>query len=195
MAAFLTLPSGTGMARQTSYRFDASTATDPDGDSLTYRWDFAGERSATGQNASHVFDSPGTNTVTLTVSDGDRSAMTSGTVDVVSDMSGTWTGDISAPGVTIPLLVTFAQTLGTLTGTFVAGSPSVPPVVPGTISAGTIASNTDFVCPCAVSITVFGGSTGLPPATFSGTVNGEVTSLTGGLSGGPFFGVPTTLSR
>ena len=48
-------------------------STDPDGDApLAYEWDFDGDSKtdATGQNASHTYDTPGKYTVTLTVSDG-----------------------------------------------------------------------------------------------------------------------------
>jgi len=52
--------------------FDASTSTDAETpDSLTYAWDFDndGIPDATGVTATHVFDTPGTKTVKLTVTD------------------------------------------------------------------------------------------------------------------------------
>jgi PKD repeat protein len=51
--------------------FKGSTSTDPDGDPLTYSWDFGDSTDAvTTANASHTYGSPGARTVTLTVNDG-----------------------------------------------------------------------------------------------------------------------------
>jgi len=54
--------------------FDGSKSSDPDGDTLTYSWDFDRsngiQKDATGVNVSHVYTSPGVFRVTLTVNDG-----------------------------------------------------------------------------------------------------------------------------
>ena len=54
--------------------FDGSGSSDPDGDTLTYSWDFDRsngiQRDATGPNVSHAYASTGVYRVTLTVSDG-----------------------------------------------------------------------------------------------------------------------------
>jgi len=54
--------------------FDGSGSSDPDGDALTYSWDFDRsngiQRDATGANVSHVYTVAGVYRVTLTVSDG-----------------------------------------------------------------------------------------------------------------------------
>jgi PKD repeat protein len=51
--------------------FDGDTSSDPDGDTLTYSWDFGDATTpATTANTSHTFAGPGSKSVTLTVSDG-----------------------------------------------------------------------------------------------------------------------------
>ena len=62
-----------GMAPLT-VQFDGSGSSDPDGDALSYEWDFGdGSVNRTGVTATHVFADPGTYTVTLTVDDGNGS--------------------------------------------------------------------------------------------------------------------------
>ena len=54
--------------------FDGSYSTDPDGDALTYHWDFGDGVTATGQKVSHAWQQSGRYDVTLTVSDGEATA-------------------------------------------------------------------------------------------------------------------------
>ena len=51
--------------------FDASGSDDPDGPIASYEWSFGDGGSANGVTASHTFQTPGTYTVSLTVTDGD----------------------------------------------------------------------------------------------------------------------------
>ena len=50
--------------------FNGRASSDPDGDTLTYQWDFGDGKAGSGPAPDHVYDHDGTFTVTLTVSDG-----------------------------------------------------------------------------------------------------------------------------
>jgi PKD repeat protein len=54
--------------------FDASASSDPDGTISAYAWDFGDGTIATGPSPTHVFASPGSHSVTLTVTDSDGSS-------------------------------------------------------------------------------------------------------------------------
>ncbi|MBM9458564.1 PKD domain-containing protein [Nocardioides sp. zg-536] len=56
--------------------FDASGSTDPDGDDLTYSWDFGDGAAGTGRTAQHTYASNGQRTVRLTVDDGTHTVST-----------------------------------------------------------------------------------------------------------------------
>lgn len=62
--------------------FSVNGASDPDGDGLSYAWDFGDGATGTGQQATHAYGGAGTFTATVTVSDGKKSATASGSVAV-----------------------------------------------------------------------------------------------------------------
>jgi MYXO-CTERM domain-containing protein len=67
-----------------------ASASDPDGDALTYRWDF-GDASpqASGASASHTYEAPGRYTVTLTVTDAfSTSVSETSTVEILNRGNG-----------------------------------------------------------------------------------------------------------
>jgi parallel beta-helix repeat protein len=74
--------------------FDGSDSYDPDGDLLTYKWDFGDGSSKNGRNfskTSHRYKNPGNYTVKLTVSDGSLTDMDNCIVQVVGKVDGNGT--------------------------------------------------------------------------------------------------------
>ncbi len=59
-----------GEAGTTLIQFDGSASSDPDGDALTFAWNFGDGNSATGMMPAHTYISAGSFQVSLTVSDG-----------------------------------------------------------------------------------------------------------------------------
>ncbi len=87
-------PSGPGLEDLTSFSFTASGASDPDGDPLTFTWDFGDGQASSGQSTNHVYSRAGSYNVSVTVSDGEESASATGSVTVKS-MDGRWTGRLN----------------------------------------------------------------------------------------------------
>ncbi len=83
--------------------FDGSASADPNGDVLTYRWNFGDGSAGSGVTPTHAYAAAGTYTVTLTVSDGQldsNPAATSAEIAVppanrapTADPGGPYTGD------------------------------------------------------------------------------------------------------
>ncbi len=63
---------------------DASTSSDPNGDAITYSWNFGDGTTATGANASHTYTTEGNYTITLTVTDENGLSSTTTTSVTVS---------------------------------------------------------------------------------------------------------------
>lgn len=59
----------------TAINFDGSASSDPDGDSLSYSWDFGDGATGRGVMPSHVYTSAGSYTITLIVNDGRQDSL------------------------------------------------------------------------------------------------------------------------
>ena len=95
-----------GVARLTQFQYGAS-ASDPDGDTVTYAWSLAGNPSS---NASGTiaFINGFEGSATLTVTDGKGGTVTDSRTFVVGSMDGTWVGTFDR----YPISMQLAQPLG-----------------------------------------------------------------------------------
>lgn len=169
-----------GIANLTEFSFNAS-ASDPDGDQVTYTWDVAGNPS-TGTNGRMTFSGGGNATARVTVSDA-RGATATDTRDfVVGSMTGRWVGSI--PGYT-NLNFDLTQNGAVVVGTFFEqyfGSGRVDPAQPGRIDGD---GNVEMRFKLAV----------FSDFTFKGRMDSTGRRITGGVFGSGFTGQPFTMNK
>lgn len=87
--SFTMSPVGLALMGATNVAFSA-TGSDPDGDSLTYSWNFGDGQASTGQSVQHIFNTAGTFTVTLTIQDSKGSSATSSQSVTVKSLTAEW---------------------------------------------------------------------------------------------------------
>ena len=102
-----------------SVAFNGSASSDPDGDALSYAWDFGDGAKETGATASHTYADNGTYTAKLTVTDS-HGAQTTATIQVTIANAAPVLGDISG----IPEEPIQVGTPVTLTASFTDANPA-----------------------------------------------------------------------
>jgi hypothetical protein len=177
VAALTVDAGGTALMGATAVSFNGGGSSDPDGDALTYSWNFGDGTSGTGQTTTHVYNSAGSFSVTLMVSDGKKSATANGSVTVAS-VTGTW--DLAYSGAAVNTF-TLTQSGRQITGTWNFQGPRA--TVTGSASASRHIQ-VAFVSPF-----------NLATFTFIGTGNQALSMFTGSLTGSNGFNSTSTITR
>jgi PKD domain len=170
-----------GVMGQTTFEINAS-ASDPDGDAISYAWDVAGNP-FTGTNGSIIFASGGNGVARVTVTDSKGSTASDTRSFVVGSMSGTWTVT-AGPLVGSSFSLTQSQT-GVVTGSFFLpgiGNGNTDPAQPGRITGSAALTMRVKVAP----FTDFN---------MSGTMDSTGRIVSGSLQGSGFSGQPFTMAK
>jgi hypothetical protein len=162
----------------------AATASDPDGDALTYAWTLGDGSIASSSSLTKVFNEGGSFTPSVSVTDGRGGTASAATAGVtVGSMSGTWRGTQASLG---NYALTLTQdTNGRVTGTYndtTFGSGQLDP-----------ASNNNINAQGAVELRVKQGR--FIDWTFRGQMDQTGRRITGGIFGSGFSGHPFTIDK
>ncbi len=187
ITAVIATPS-TGVSSLTTHFLSAS-ASDPDGDVITYLWDVGDGRVSTSPTVSLQYQNANTTTFTarLTVTDSQGLTATS-TVPIVSaTITGTFTGTLLGNAITVTLT---QFTGGLVTGTWSQPATGASGSVGPTGQPGTINANREFVLRFKV---LAGGS--FDDFFYRGTMSSSGQQLTGTLSDSGFTGQTMILTK
>ena len=120
---FTTLTVGEGAP----IKFDGTTSSSPDGDSLLYTWAFGDGATATGPAPSHTYTAVGTDQVTLTVSDGLGGLSTATATITVVDVPPQFTRNAFLPPQTYNTTAPgddFGESVAAVDGNVAIGAPN-----------------------------------------------------------------------
>jgi PKD domain/PEGA domain len=166
-----------GLLAATPIAFSASGASDPDGDSLSYAWDFGDSSTSNEQAPRHVYNTSGSFSVRCTISDGNETV--AGTTSVtIRSLAGTWRGVLQ--GVQETLSITHSG--ATVSGTFVDA------VYGSGVISGFVATS-----PPLVRVTII--QPGFNPFTYTANPNADITMLTGMVNGSGYVNEPFSITR
>lgn len=167
-----------GIQSLSSFQFSA-VANDPDGDSVTYSWDIAGN-AFTGSSGSITFSNGGTWTARITVTDGKGGSTTDSRTFVCGTMTGSWRGTFGTWIFTSDL----TQAGGLITGTYSdqAGVGKLDPASPNTIDA-----NGNVKLRYKQSV--------WSDFTFTGTMDSTGRKITGVVNGSGYVNTPFTMTK
>jgi hypothetical protein len=177
-----------GIATFTTYTF-ASSASDPDNDSLTYSWDLAGNP-RTGASQTIVFINGGDFSGTVTVSDGKGGSASQSVNFTSASTTGSWTGNIpfTAGARAMSLTMTQSSTSGATTANWSVPSLSTTGILDPAAQNGIDASGR-----VTLRFKITNGS--FLDFTFTGQMQTSGRSIVGSVSGSGFSGQPMTLTR
>ena len=169
---------GFGIAQLTQFNFNAS-ASDPDGDVVSYAWDVAGN-SFSGTNGSITFSSGGNGTARVTVTDSKGASATDTRSFVVGSGTGRWSGSWDVWVFTSNL----TQNGGILVGDYAdqLGAGRLDPAVANTIDAN---GNVRLRYKQAV----------FSDFTFTGTMDSTGRRITGVVNGSGYTNTPFTMTK
>ena len=189
----VTITPAFGIAQLTQFTM-AATASDADGDAITYSWDLGEGKTATGTSVTNTYQSNGPMTVRITVQDSKGASATDTRTVSIGGMTGEWKGTVDVTfcaGVVKPMTASLQQNLTLVTGSvalpqglcrFTAGIAVTDPAEPGKITAAG-----------AVEIRIK-----VPPFTdvyLRGSLDASGSRLIGGLYGSGHNGTPVIWDR
>ena len=123
-------PGFTGIVSATEYTFTVNGASDPDGNALTYNWNFGDGTNGTGQTVKHVFAAPSQFTVTAVVSDAQAQSPAPAVSVTVKSLTGIWQNQQGA----ITRTWNIQQSGTALNGSYTSNSCGTPGTLTGTAS-------------------------------------------------------------